>query len=157
MTKSVAGLKCGAVLMHMRGRPEEWKDLPPAGEVVLLVKRELKEWAEKAVLAGVRRERIMLDPGVGFGKKFEENYPLIARLGDLQSAGFPLLAGASRKSFIGRTLARDGKDASTGDRLSGTLAAETALILKGAHVIRTHDVRASLEAARVADSILAAH
>jgi dihydropteroate synthase len=157
MTKSVAGLKCGAVLMHMRGRPEEWKDLPPAGEVVLLVKRELKEWAEKAVLAGVRRERIMLDPGVGFGKKFEENYPLIARLGDLQSAGFPLLAGASRKSFIGRTLARDGKDASTGDRLSGTLAAETALILKGAHVIRTHDVRASLESARVADSILAAH
>jgi dihydropteroate synthase len=157
MTKSVADLKCGAVLMHMRGRPEEWKDLPPAGEVVLLVKRELKEWAEKAVLAGVRRERIMLDPGVGFGKKFDENYPLIARLSDLQSAGFPLLVGVSRKSFIGRTLARDGLDASTGDRLSGTLAAETALILKGAHVIRTHDVRASFEAARVADSILAAH
>jgi dihydropteroate synthase len=156
MTKTVAELKCGAVLMHMRGRPEEWRDLPPAGDVVLLIKRELKDWAEKAVLAGVRRERIILDPGFGFGKKFDENYPVIARLSDLQSAGFPLLAGVSRKSFIGRTLARDGKDASAGDRLSGTLAAETALVLRGAHVIRTHDVRASCEAARVADAILAA-
>jgi dihydropteroate synthase len=157
MTKTVAELKCGAVLMHMRGRPEEWRDLPPAGDVVLLIKRELKDWAEKAVLAGIRRERIILDPGFGFGKKFDENYPVIARLSDLQSAGFPLLAGVSRKSFIGRTLARDGKDASTNDRLSGTLAAETALILRGAHVIRTHDVRGSVEAARVADAILAAH
>ena len=109
MTKTVVELKCGCVLMHMRGRPEEWRTLPPPGDVVLMVKRELKEWAEKAVLAGVRRERIVLDPAFGFGKSFDQNYPLMARFGELQSAGFPLLAGTSRKSFIGRTLAQGEK------------------------------------------------
>jgi dihydropteroate synthase len=156
MAKTVADLKCGAVLMHMRGRPEEWRTLPPPGDIVLLVKRELKDWAEKAVLAGVRRERIVLDPGLGFGKSFEENYPLISRFSELQSAGFPLLAGASRKSFLGRTLARDGKDAPPEARLYGTLATQVALILKGVHIIRTHDVKAAVDAARVADAILEA-
>jgi dihydropteroate synthase len=156
MAKTLAELKCGVVLMHMRGRPEEWRTLPPPGDVVLLVKRELKDWAEKAVLSGVRRERIVLDPGFGFGKSFDENYPLIARFSELQATGFPLLAGTSRKSFIGRTLARDGKDAPLGDRLYGTLGSEVALILKGAQIIRTHDVRATVEAARVADKILQA-
>ena len=154
MAKTIAELKCGAVLMHMRGRPEEWGTLPPPGDVVLLVKRELKEWAEKAVLAGVRRERIVLDPGFGFGKRLEENYPLLGRFDQLQALGFPLLAGTSRKSFIGRTLARDGKDVPPEGRLYGTLAAQTALILKGAHILRTHDVKAALEAARVTDAIL---
>jgi dihydropteroate synthase len=156
MAKTVAELKCGAVLMHMRGRPEEWRTLPPPGDIVLLVKRELKEWAEGAVLAGVRRERIVLDPGFGFGKSFDENYPLLARFGDLQALGFPLLAGTSRKSFIGRTLAKDGKDAAMPDRFYGTLASQTAVILKGAHIIRVHDVKAAVEAARVADAILQA-
>ena len=156
MAKTVADLKCGAVLMHMRGRPEEWRTLPPPGDIVLLVKRELKEWAEKAVLAGVRRERIVLDPGFGFGKNFEENYPLLARFNELQVAGFPLLAGTSRKSFIGRTLGQDGKDAPPEARLFGTLATQVALILKGAHIIRTHDVKAAVESARVADAILQA-
>jgi len=157
MAKTVAELRCGTVLMHMRGRPEEWRNLPPATEIMLLVKRELKEWAEAAVLAGVRRERIALDPGFGFGKNFEENYPLIARLGELQAAGFPLLAGVSRKSFIGRTVGEGDQKVPPQGRLYGTLACETALILKGAHILRTHDVRASLEAARVADAILRAH
>jgi len=156
MAKTVAELKCGAVLMHMRGRPEEWRTLPPPGDVVLLVKRELKDWAETAILAGVRRERIVLDPGFGFGKSFDENYPLLSRFGELQAAGFPLLAGTSRKSFVGRTLAKDGKDASPEDRLFGTLATQTALILKGAHILRTHDVKPAVEAARVADAILQA-
>ncbi len=156
MAKTIADLKCGAVLMHMRGRPEEWRTLPPPGDIVLLVKRELKDWAEKAVLAGVRRERIVLDPGFGFGKSFDENYPLLARFSELQMAGFPLLAGTSRKSFIGRTLAKDGKDAPPQDRLYGTLATQVALILKGAHIVRTHDVKAAAEAARVADAILQA-
>ena len=154
MSKTVAELKCGAVLMHMRGRPEEWRTLPPPGDIVLLVKRELKDWAEKAVLAGVRRERLVLDPGFGFGKNFEENYPLLARFPELQAAGFPLLAGTSRKSFIGRMLAQNGRDAQLQDRLYGTLASEIALILKGAHIIRTHDVKATADAARVADHIL---
>ncbi len=156
MRKTVAELKCGAVLMHMRGRPEEWRTLPPAGDIVLLVKRELREWVEAAVLAGVRRERIVLDPGFGFGKNFEQNYPLMAHFQELQSLGVPLLAGTSRKSFLGRTLARDGKDAPAADRLYGNLAAQTALILKGAHILRTHDVKAAVEAARVADAILEA-
>jgi len=157
MAKTVAELKCGAVLMHMRGRPEEWRTLPPAGDIVLLVKRELKDWAEQAVLEGVRRERIVLDPGFGFGKNFEQNYPLIRRFNELQAAGFPLLAGTSRKSFIGRTLATNGNDVPPELRLYGTLATQTALILNGAHVLRTHDVKASIQAARIADAILAAH
>ena len=156
MAKTVAELKCGTVMMHMRGRPEEWRTLPPSGDIVLLVKRELKEWAEKAVLAGVRRERIVLDPGFGFGKNFEENYPLLARFSELQTNGFPLLAGTSRKSFIGRTLATNGKDAPTGERLYGTLASEVALMLKGAHIIRTHDVKPAVEAAKIVDAILQA-
>jgi len=120
------------------------------------VKRELKDWAEKAVLAGVRRERIVLDPGFGFGKSFDENYPLIGRFSELQAAGFPLLAGTSRKSFIGRTLAHNGKDAAPQDRLYGTLATQVALILKGAHIIRTHDVKPAVDAAKIADAILQA-
>jgi dihydropteroate synthase len=117
----------------------------------------LRQWAEAAALAGIKRDRLVLDPGFGFGKRFEENYPLLAHFAELQQMGFPLLAGVSRKSFIGRTLARDGKgkDAEVGERLYGTLAAETALILKGAHIIRTHDVRFAVQAARVADAIVA--
>ena len=155
MAKTLAELKVGAVLMHTRGRPEEWRSLPPIGDPVLLVKRELRQWAEAATLAGVKRDHLVLDPGFGFGKNFEENYPLLARFGELQQAGFPLLAGVSRKSFIGRTLAREHKDAPVAERLYGTLAAEAALILKGAHILRTHDVRVAAEAARVADAIVA--
>jgi len=121
----------------------------------LVVKRDLRQWAEAATLAGIKRDRLVLDPGFGFGKRFEENYPLLAHFAELQQMGFPLLAGVSRKSFIGRTLARDGQDASVAERLYGTLAAEAVLILKGAHIIRTHDVRSAVEAARVADAIVA--
>src|ERR1700716_3964684 len=155
MAKTLAELKVGAVLMHTRGRPEEWRSLPPIGDPVLLVKRDLRQWAEAATLAGIKRDRLVLDPGFGFGKRFEENYPLLAHFAELQQMGFPLLAGVSRKSFIGRTLAREGKDAGVDERLYGTLAAETGLILKGAHIIRTHDVRFAVEAARVADAIVA--
>ncbi len=154
MAKTLAELKVGAVLMHTRGRPEEWRSLPPIGDPLLMVKRDLRQWAEAATLAGIKRDRLVLDPGFGFGKRFEENYPLLAHFAELQQMGFPLLAGVSRKSFIGRTLARDGKDAGVAERLYGTLAAETGLILKGAHIIRTHDVRSAVDAARVADAIL---
>ena len=155
MAKTLAELKVGAVLMHSRGRPEQWGSLPPIGDPVLMVKRDLRQWAEAATLAGIKRDRLVLDPGFGFGKRFEENYPLLAHFAELQQVGFPLLAGVSRKSFIGRTLAHDGKDAEVAERLYGTLAAETGLILKGAHIIRTHDVRLAVEAARVADAIVA--
>jgi dihydropteroate synthase len=155
MAKTLAELKVGAVLMHTRGRPEEWRSLPPIGDPVLMIKRDLRQWAESATLAGIKRDRLMLDPGFGFGKRLEENYPLLAHFAELQQTGFPLLAGVSRKSFIGRALAHDGKDAEIADRLYGTLAAETALILKGAHIIRTHDVRFTVEAARIADAVVA--
>jgi dihydropteroate synthase len=154
MVKTVAGLKCGAVLMHLRGRPEEWRTLPPVSDVVMLVKRELRAWADVALSGGVKRERIVLDPGFGFGKSFQENYPLLKRFDELHELRYPLLAGISRKSFIGRALARNGNDALVSDRLYGTLAAETAVILKGAHIIRTHDVRACVDAVRIADVVV---
>jgi dihydropteroate synthase len=155
MAKTLAELKVGAVLMHTRGRPQEWASLPPIGDPVLTVKRDLRQWAETATLAGMKRDRLVLDPGFGFGKRFEENYPLLAHFAELQQTGFPLLAGVSRKSFVGRMLATAGKDAEVGERIYGTLAAESILILKGAHILRTHDVRIAVEAARVADAIVA--
>ncbi|MFZ0732233.1 MAG: dihydropteroate synthase [Candidatus Sulfotelmatobacter sp.] len=154
MATTVADLKCGAVLMHMRGRPDEWRKLPPLVDAVQLVKRELNEWSEQAVAAGVGQDKIVLDPGFGFGKSLGENYPLMAHFEELHSLGFPLLVGTSRKSFIGRTLAAGEKAVPPEDRLYGTLATETALILKGAHIVRTHHVKASFEAARLADAIL---
>ena len=154
MLKTLAELKCGAVLMHMRGSPEEWRTLPPVSDIVVLVKRELRAWADAAQIVGVKRERIVLDPGFGFGKSFQENYPLLKRFDELHEMRYPLLAGVSRKSFIGRALARNGKDAPVAERLYGTLATETALILKGAHIIRTHDVRACADAVRLADVVV---
>jgi dihydropteroate synthase len=155
MAKTIAELKVGAVLMHTRGRPEEWQKLPPIGDPVLLVKRELRQFAEAATLAGIKRDHLVLDPGFGFGKSFEENYPLLAHFAELQQMGFPLLAGVSRKSFLGRALARDGKDAPLEERVHAALAAESILILKGAHVIRTHEVRLAAEAAQLTDAIVA--
>lgn len=155
MRPALAELQCGAILMHMRGKPEEWRTLPPVADIVMLVKRELRDWVDAALMAGIKRERIVVDPGFGFGKNFQENYPLLKRLEDLHSLRYPLLVGMSRKSFIGRAVARDGKDALVTDRLYGTLAAETAAVLKGAHIIRTHDVKACVDAMRVAD--LAVH
>ncbi len=151
MAKTLAELKCGAVLMHMRGRPSEWHALPPVPDIVSLVKRELRERTESAVLSGVKRERMVIDPGFGFGKNLEENYPLLRRFEEFHQLRFPVLAGVSRKSFIGRALAREGKDAAVADRQFGTLAAETVAILKGAQIIRTHDVRACADAVRLAD------
>jgi len=140
--------------MHMRGRPEEWHKLAPVSDVVMLVKRELREWVDFAVTKGIKRERIALDPGFGFGKSFQENYPLLKRFEVFHELRYPLLAGVSRKSFIGRALARDGEDRGIDQRLLGTIASETALILKGAHIIRTHDVRASADAVKIADIVV---
>ena len=140
--------------MHMRARPEEWSTQPRVTDIVTLVKRELRERADAALVAGMKRDRIVLDPGFGFGKNHEENYPLLKNFDDFHQLRYPLLAAVSRKSFIGRALARNGKDAGVTDRLFGTLATETALILKGAHIIRTHDVKACADAARIADLVV---
>lgn len=153
MRKTLAELKCGAILMHMRGRPEEWRTLPSPGDIVTLVKRELRDWLDAALMAGMKRERIVLDPGFGFGKNYEQNYPLLKRFDEFHQLRCPLLVGVSRKSFIGRAVARNGNDVPIEERIYGTLSAETAAILKGAQIIRTHDVRLSMDAVRVADLV----
>lgn len=154
MKTTLAGHTCGVVLMHTRGRPDEWRSLPTVPDMVMLIKKELRQRSDAAVAAGIKRDRIVLDPGFGFGKRFEENYPLLRRLHEFQDLRFPLLAGVSRKSFLGRALAGsggEGKDAPVESRASVTLAAEVIAALKGAHIIRTHDVKAAVEALRIAD------
>jgi dihydropteroate synthase len=157
MARTCAELECGVVMMHTRGRPQDWRNLPREPDLVGMVEHDLANWVQVAFEHGVRRDRIVLDPGFGFGKTFEDNYPLLARFEQLQRLGFPLLAGASRKSFIGHTVGkRSGKDAPPDERLYGSLAAMVAAILHGAHIVRVHDVKPALEAAAVADEILAA-
>jgi dihydropteroate synthase len=154
MPATLADLECGVILMHTRGRPEEWRRLPPSPDIVAEVTADLRAWAASALAAGITRDRLMIDPGFGFGKNFDENYPLLARLGELHELGFPLLSGTSRKSFIGRTLASGGKDAAPEERLNGTLATVVASVLQGAHVVRVHEVKPAVEAVKVADEIL---
>ncbi len=158
MAQTCADLQCGVVMMHTRGRPREWRDLPSHADVTALVTHDLANRVQIALNRGVRRERIVLDPGFGFGKKYEENYPLLARFETLQRLGFPLLAGTSRKSFVGRTVGkrRGTEDAPADERLYGSLAAMVASILGGAHIVRVHEVRPAVEAAAVADEVLAA-
>ncbi len=150
----------GLVLMHTRGRPHEWRDLPKLGEgqVVPLVGRELKQQLDMALGAGILRERIVLDPGFGFGKRLGENYELLVGISELRALGQPLLAGVSRKSFLGRTLAPlcGGVEPAAARRDNASLAAATAAILAGADLVRTHDVRPTVEAAAVADAVMAA-
>jgi len=153
MKKTLAAADCGVVIMHARGKPDEWAGLSKVPDLVMLVKRELRSRAEAAVTAKIRRDRIVLDPGFGFGKRFEENYPLLRRFNEFHELYFPLMAGVSRKSWIGRALSSSGKDVPVTDRLFGTLGAEVALALKGAHIIRTHDVKSCVDALRLADVV----
>jgi dihydropteroate synthase len=155
MADTCAELGCGVVMMHTRGTPGQWRKLPRAANVPQVVEHDLANRLQVAFERGVQRSRIVLDPGFGFGKNFEENYPLLAHLDQLQRLGFPILAGTSRKSFIGRTAGRTaGKDLPPEDRLYGSLAAMVISILRGAHIVRVHDVRAAVEAAAVADAVL---
>jgi len=168
MSATCAELRCGNVLMHTRGRPGEWRNLPALAddEVVPLVLRELEARVKAALAADVARESIVLDPGFGFGKAFDENYPLLARLHELHTLGFPLLTGVSRKSFLARTLTQAlGAASNPGspglapetwahDAMTLTTAANTAAILAGAHILRVHDVRPARAAAAIADRIL---
>lgn len=159
MAATCAQLPCGVVLMHTRGRPDEWKTLPHLApeDVLPLVKRELGERLQVALDAGISRDRIVLDPGYGFGKRLDENYPLLARQAELRELGQPLLAGVSRKSFLGRTLRPlyGGVDAPVEQRLNATIAATVTAILNGADIVRVHDVHPAVQAARIADAVLA--
>ncbi len=148
----------GVVLTHTRGRPEEWSAQPQLAPdaLVPMVREGLAASMAAAERAGVAREAIVLDPGYGFGKRFDENYALLARQAELLRLGRPLLAGLSRKSFLGHTLARlYGSEAPIAERETASLAAMTAAILHGAAIVRVHAVRPAVEAARIADAILA--
>jgi dihydropteroate synthase len=165
MSATCATLGCGAVLMHTRGRPQEWPTLPPLApdEVLPLVVNELAERLESALAAGIRRDKIILDPGLGFGKRLDENYSLLAHLDRLKHFNLPILVGASRKGFLGNTLAQSAVLTTvlhhaqpTDGRVHATTSANVAAILAGAHILRVHDVRPAVEAAAIADRILAA-
>jgi dihydropteroate synthase len=160
MAQVCALASCGVVLMHLQGPPAEWQELPEmvGYQTVALVKRELLQRVTQAQQAGIQRESIVLDPGFGFGKTGDRNYHLLAGLEELGSLGQPLLAGVSRKSFLGRTLSalyRGGK-VPVRSRGNASIAAVTGAILAGAHLIRVHDVRPTREAAAIADALLAA-
>jgi dihydropteroate synthase len=164
MSATCAELNCGAILMHTRGRPQDWPTLPPLApdEVLPLVLTELAQRLEAATATGIARNKIVIDPGFGFGKRLDENYPLLAHFDQLRQLNLPLLAGVSRKGFLAHTLTQhpslaillNGAAPSMEDRLHATTAANTAAILAGAHIVRTHDVRPAAEAAAIADRIL---
>jgi dihydropteroate synthase len=146
----------GLVLMHSRGTPATMHRLPPVADIIPEVISSLSASVHMAERRGVKRESIVIDPGIGFGKGQAQNLELIAKLDQLIAAfpDLPLLIGTSRKSFIGRILANaDGTPAPAKDRLHGTMATITAAILHGAHIVRVHDVKASVETIRVTESI----
>jgi dihydropteroate synthase len=142
------------ILMHMRGEPETMQEGPFARDVMKDVMQGLRGSITKAQEGGLAKSQIIVDPGIGFGKSFEQNYELLRKLPELSKLGFPLLVGTSRKGFLGATLARDGKSAPVEDRLWATAATVTASILGGAHIVRVHDMAEMVQVARVADCVL---
>ena len=138
------------VLMHMRGEPRTMQNSPFARNVVADVLKGLRRSIEVARRAGVAKSQIVVDPGIGFGKTFEQNYALIARLPELRKLGCAILIGTSRKGFLGHTLGKQ-----PDERIWGTAATVAASILAGAHIVRVHDVAEMVQVARVSDNILA--
>jgi len=142
------------ILMHMHGEPRTMQHAPFARNVMLDVVRGLRKSAAIALKAGVAKSQIILDPGIGFGKSFAQNFELLQKLPQLAKLGYPLLIGTSRKGFLGAILARDGRAAPPDQRIWGTAATVTASILGGAHIARVHDVAEMSQVARVADCVL---
>jgi dihydropteroate synthase len=147
----VAKSGAGIILMHSRGTPATMHRLPPVFDIVEEVASSLKSSIAMAERRGVKRESIVIDPGIGFGKTQGQNVELVAKLDQLVKTfpEFPMLIGTSRKSFIGRLL----NDAPVTERLHGTMATVTAAVLCGAQIVRVHDVKAAVETVRVADAI----
>jgi dihydropteroate synthase len=167
LINDVSGLRCdprlaqiaarhGAalILMHMRGTPRTMQKQPFARNAMRDVVRGLRGSVTVARKAGLAKNQIMLDPGIGFGKSFSQNYELLQKLPELAKLGFPLLVGTSRKGFLGATLAKSKKPIPPNQRLWATAATVAASILNGAHIVRVHDVREMAQVARVADQIL---
>jgi len=141
------------ILMHMRGTPRTMQKQPFAKNVLKDVIAGLRHSIAVARRAGVRKSQIILDPGIGFGKSFQQNYELLAKLPELAKLAYPLLVGTSRKGFLGATLARNGEPAPPAARIWGTAATVTASILGGAHIVRVHDVAEMAQVAKVADGL----
>ena len=148
--------RCGVplILMHMRGDPATMQKGPFARNVMKDVTQGLHSSIRKARAAGVAKSQIVIDPGIGFGKSFEQNYELLRKLPELAKLGYPLLVGTSRKGFLSATLARNGKPAPPEERLWATAATVTASILGGAHIVRVHDVAEMAQVARVTDCLI---
>jgi dihydropteroate synthase len=154
LAKVAAHYKVPLILMHMRGEPATMQTAPFARDVLKDVTQGLRHSIAIARKAGVAKSQIILDPGIGFGKSFAQNYELLRKLPLLVRLGYPLLVGTSRKGFLGATLAWDGKPAPTDARIWGTAATVTASILAGAHIVRVHDVNEMAQVTRVADCLL---
>jgi dihydropteroate synthase len=150
MADVVAGARCPVILMHMLGEPKTMQREPRYDDVVREVRDFLAKRVEHAAAAGVQEENIILDPGIGFGKTLEHNLVLLRHLDSLVELGFPVLVGASRKSFIGRLTGEE----EARDRIPGTVAANVIACERGATFFRVHDVRANREALAVAWAIL---
>jgi len=154
LAEVVARHRVPIILMHMRGTPRTMQTRPFARNVMKDVMGGLKKSVAVARKAGIEKSQIVLDPGIGFGKSFEQNYELLAKLPELAKLGYPLLVGTSRKGFLGKTMARNGKPAPAGQRIWGTAATVTASILGGAHIVRVHDVAEMVQVARVVDAVV---
>lgn len=142
------------ILMHMRGEPRTMQKTGFARNTLRDVTQGLRKSVAVARRAGVAKSQIILDPGIGFGKSFAQNYDLLEKLPQLAKLGYPLLVGTSRKGFLGATLSRNGKPAAPEERIWGTAATVTAAILNGAHIVRVHDVAEMIQVARVADCLV---
>jgi dihydropteroate synthase len=141
--------EAGFILMHMKGIPKTMQVNPRYEDILAEVRTFLAEKIDVAEAYGLPRESLMVDPGLGFGKRFEDNLALLRNLDGVAGLGRPVLVGVSRKSFIGKIL-----NVPPEDRLEGTIAAAVMSLAQGAHVLRVHDVRAVRRAALVADAIL---
>jgi len=149
------------ILMHMRGEPRTMQKAPFARNVMKDITQGLRASIQKARKAGVANSQIIIDPGIGFGKSFDQNYEILRRLPELAKLGYPLLVGTSRKGFLGRTLALTKKSTAVRtkpvpaeERIWATAATVTASILGGAHIVRVHDVAEMAQVASVADRLL---
>lgn len=141
---AVAATSAGVCLMHMQGEPRTMQAQPVYDDVVRDVRAFLVERAAACEAAGIARERIVVDPGIGFGKTVLHNLALLRQLGDLAATGYPVLVGVSRKSTLGTLTGQ-----AAADRLSGSVAAALAAVTRGARIVRVHDVRATVDALRV--------
>ena len=149
MAKLVADRNIPAVIMHMQGTPQNMQENPEYQDVMGEIIAFLRERTEIALREGVLKERIIVDPGIGFGKTLNHNLEIMNRLSELKSLGFPILTGTSRKYFIGLTL-----DLPVEERLEGTAATVAYSIVQGANIIRVHDVKEMVRVARMTDAMV---